>query len=62
MGGHPNGGCKRWKTTGWTPEQLALLGQLPDAEVAAKIGRTEKAVRVKRLKLGIATAVDRRRK
>jgi hypothetical protein len=56
------GYCDRWKTTGWTPERLALLGTLPDAEVAAKIGRREGAVRVKWLKLGIPTAVDRRRR
>jgi hypothetical protein len=32
----------------WTDEELALLGALPDAEVAARIGRTANAVRVKR--------------
>jgi hypothetical protein len=32
----------------WTAEELALLGTLPDAEVAARTGRTEAAVRAKR--------------
>ncbi len=34
--------------TRWTPEQLALLGTLPDAEVARRTGRTPNAVRIKR--------------
>jgi hypothetical protein len=33
---------------------LRLLGKMPDAEVAQKIGRTKNAVRIKREKLGIA--------
>jgi len=37
----------------WTAEQLALLGTLPDADVAARIGRTPNAVRVMRDRLGI---------
>jgi hypothetical protein len=45
----------------WTAEDLALLGTLPDAEVAEQIGRTETAVRVMRTRLKIATAEDRRR-
>jgi hypothetical protein len=32
---------------------LRLLGKMPDAEVAARTGRSENAVRVKRTKLGI---------
>jgi hypothetical protein len=32
----------------WTVEEVALLGTLPDAEVAARIGRTASAVRAKR--------------
>src|SRR5207245_2921181 len=36
----------RWKETGWTRNQLDLLGRLPDQEVAIKIGRTANAVRV----------------
>ena len=46
----------------WTKEQTALLGKLPDEEVARRIGRTASAVRVRRSKLGILTARDRRRK
>jgi len=37
----------------WTPEQLALLGTLPDAEVAERIGRTPNALRVMRDRRGI---------
>jgi hypothetical protein len=37
----------------WPAEHLALLGKMPDAEVAARTGRRENAVRVKRYKLGI---------
>jgi hypothetical protein len=46
----------------WTAEQLALLGTMPDADVAARIGRTVEAVRAQRTRRGIATARDRRRK
>jgi hypothetical protein len=37
----------------WTEEDLALLGRLPDEEVARRTGRTWNAVRQKREKLGI---------
>jgi hypothetical protein len=37
----------------WTAKELALLGRLPDAEVAAKVGRTPDAVRSQRQLLGI---------
>jgi hypothetical protein len=40
---------------------LALLGTLPDAEVARRTGRAEAAVTHKRNKLGIPTADDHRR-
>jgi hypothetical protein len=43
----------RWGDRRWTQEQQALLGTLSDAEVAARIGRTEAAVRAKRLRLQI---------
>jgi hypothetical protein len=36
---------------GWTAEELALLGTVPDAEVAARIERTEGAVTLKRCRL-----------
>ena len=32
----------------WTPEEVALVGTAPDEVVAAQIGRTVNAVRVKR--------------
>jgi hypothetical protein len=36
----------------WTEEEITLLGQLPDAKIARKIGRTVSAVRQKREELG----------
>jgi hypothetical protein len=39
----------------WTDEDVALLGTMPDAEVAARIGRSVNAVRVKRRRAGIAS-------
>jgi hypothetical protein len=39
--------------TTWTAAQLALLGTLPDAAVARRIGKTRNAVRSKRSKLRI---------
>src|SRR5262245_6841055 len=45
----------------WTAEQLALLGTLPDAEVARQVGRSENAVRQRRCLLGIPNPHDRRR-
>jgi hypothetical protein len=46
----------------WTRKELALLGKLPDEEVAKRIGRTTEAVRVQRTKRGIARARDRRKR
>jgi hypothetical protein len=46
----------------WTPEELALLGTLPDEVVAAQIGRTPGAVRSKPTARGIPSACDRRRR
>src|SRR5262249_47040322 len=46
----------------WTAEEVALLGTLPDAEVAARTGRTENAAGVRRRKLKRPTALDRRRR
>jgi hypothetical protein len=37
----------------WTAEQLALLGTMPDEEVAARTGRTRAGARVMRTRLGI---------
>jgi hypothetical protein len=38
----------------WTEEEVALLGTIPDEEVAAQTGRTKVAVYLKRRQLGIA--------
>ncbi|HJZ57215.1 MAG TPA: hypothetical protein VKE74_19755 [Gemmataceae bacterium] len=38
----------KWFRTGWTPEQLALLGTAPDAQLAKRLGRSPEAVRAKR--------------
>jgi hypothetical protein len=46
----------------WTPEQLALLGTMPDAEIAKRIGRTPNATRIMRRRLGIGNAFDGRRR
>ncbi len=51
-----------WKEAAWTREQVALLGTLPDDEVAAWVGRTVNAVRLKRTRSGIPTASDGRRR
>jgi hypothetical protein len=37
----------------WSQDQLALLGKLPDDEVARRTGRSCNAVRVRRDRLGI---------
>jgi hypothetical protein len=52
----------RWAATGWTPAQLALLGTAADEAVAAQIGRTLRAVRVMRIRQGIPTVCNRRRR
>ncbi len=44
----------------WTGQQLALLGKMPDDEVARLTGRTVEAVRIRRTRLGIPTFRDRR--
>jgi hypothetical protein len=46
----------------WTPEDIALLGTVPDEKVARKTGRTVEAVRIMRTRLGIPTFQDRRRR
>jgi hypothetical protein len=38
----------------WTEEEVALLGTMPDEQVAAQTGRTKVAVYLKRRKLGLA--------
>jgi hypothetical protein len=47
----------RW----WALEELALLGTMPDEDVAARIARTRDAVRIMRTRLGIPTARSSRR-
>jgi hypothetical protein len=44
----------------WAAEQLALLGTLPDAEVARRTGRTANAVRQMRERLGIPNPAGNR--
>ncbi|HJZ55571.1 MAG TPA: hypothetical protein VKE74_11455 [Gemmataceae bacterium] len=44
MGIEPQG---KWFRDGWTPEQIALLGTAPDAQLARRLGRSQ-AVRAKR--------------
>jgi hypothetical protein len=46
----------------WTAADRALLGLLPDDQVARQLGRTVEGVRIMRTRLGIATADDRRRR
>jgi hypothetical protein len=45
----------------WTAEQLALLGTMPDEEVARRTGHSVNGVRVRRTRLGIVTACDGRK-
>jgi hypothetical protein len=46
----------------WTAEELALLGTMPDSDLAKRIGKSEETVRRQRLRRKIAPAKDRRRK
>jgi hypothetical protein len=50
----------RWAETGWKPEELALLGTMPDEELALRIGRTANALRIARNRRGIPSARDGR--
>lgn len=59
LGLQPSG---RWNGRGWTSEQLALLGRMPDAALAAIIGRSVSAVRLMHTRRAIPTALDRRRR
>jgi hypothetical protein len=43
------------------PPNLGGVGQLPDAAVAKKLGRSVSSVRQKRLKLGVGKVGDGRR-
>jgi len=44
---------QRWAKTGWKQWELDLLGTAPDAELAARFGRTVNAVRVMRGRRGV---------
>jgi hypothetical protein len=52
----------RWGENGWTPDQTAMLGTMPDADLARRIGRTVEAVRCQRTLRGIPSARDRRKR
>lgn len=43
----------RWTPTGWTPEQLALLGTDTDEAIAERLRRSRSAVRAMRFRRGI---------
>jgi hypothetical protein len=54
---------RAWDPGGhWTAEEVALLGTLPDAEVAARIGRKETAVRAQPAKFDIRSIRDPRQR
>jgi len=55
--GMPNPAGNRWR-----PEDIALLGTLPDRELARRLGRPLQSVTQKRCKLGIPRFVVRRRR
>lgn len=40
----------------WTPAQIALLGKVPDPEIARRTGRNYQAVHFMRRKLGISNS------
>jgi hypothetical protein len=50
----------RWGERRWQAEELDLLGTAPDAELAARLGRTVTAVRVMRNRLGRRQPDERR--
>src|SRR5262245_33850281 len=50
----------RWAEDGWKPEEVALLGTLPDDELARQLGRSLASVSLKRRRLKIPNPRDRR--
>jgi hypothetical protein len=44
---------KRWPERPWMPSEVKLLGTMPDAAVAARVGRSRATVRRERVELGI---------
>jgi hypothetical protein len=55
--GIPNPAGNRWRG-----DEVALLGTLPDREVALGLGRSVQSVTQKRIKRGIANSFDGRRR
>lgn len=53
---------RRGRPGPWTAEEHALLGSVPDDEVAARTGRTVVAIRSRRSDFRIPTCRDRRRR
>jgi hypothetical protein len=47
------------KKSPWRPEDLRLLGRLPDTEIARRTGRARATVTEKRHRLGIPRATNR---
>jgi hypothetical protein len=52
----------RWAEDGWKPEEIALLGTLPDEVLARQLGRSLNSVSLKRRRLKIPNPHDRRRR
>jgi hypothetical protein len=50
----------RWAEEGWKPEEVALLGTMPDEELARRLGRSLNYVSLKRRRLKIPNPRDRR--
>ena len=53
--------CYGAENLGWSPMDIALLGTMPDDEVARLTGKSHNAVRIRREWLGIPNPTDRRR-
>jgi transposase-like protein len=62
LGRHPPPARHRWSEDGWKPEEVALLGTMPDEELARQLGRSVGAVGLKRRREGIPNPRDRRRR
>jgi hypothetical protein len=58
LGRHPPPARHRWSEDGWKPEEVALLGTMPDEELARQLGRSVGAVGLKRRREGIPNAKD----
>jgi hypothetical protein len=51
-----------WPRYRWREDDVALLGTLPDCELARRLGRSVQSVTQKRIKLGLANSFDGRRR